>query len=574
MRDNRGEQQVGRTRLLDRVEEAVVSVDETGRCRTCNQQAEQLLDRDRTELSGEPVTEAFPGEAGGLLKRRLDSARATDEPVGFETELSSGTVQGRVYADEAGGSIHFERAESGRSAFDQPSELLAALVDDSSEAIFLKDTDGVYRFANDAAAEVFGEDPTTIVGKTDEALFGASVANRIREVDERVMETGESESYEASPEIDGVERVFQTEKHPYYDNLGAVRGVVGISREVTQQRERERELERQEFLFERAQEIADIGVWEYDPTENTTKMSTGTARIYGLDEPATLTRREAIEFYHPEDRPVVSDAVDQALQTGEWPDYERRIVRSDGDVRDVRVRGEVITDDDGDVALIRGVAQDITERKDRERALERKNERLDEFASVISHDLRNPLAVAKGNVTMLSEDDEAVVGLEDALDRMESIIDDTLELAKQGETVSTAKPIDLRALVENCWEMVETSGASVVLETETMIEGDYERLRQVFENLFANSIEHGSETVTVRVGVTDDTLYVADDGSGIPPDERETAFEPGHTTSDRGTGFGLAIVERIAQAHGWTVRVTESDDGGARFEFSGVELVD
>jgi signal transduction histidine kinase len=76
--------------------------------------------------------------------------------------------------------------------------------------------------------------------------------------------------------------------------------------------------------------------------------------------------------------------------------------------------------------------------------------------------------------------------------------------------------------------------------------------------------------VTVTVGdLADDAgFFVADDGPGIPPDERETVFEAGHSTAPDGTGFGLAIVDGIADAHGWTVRVTDSATGGARFEFS------
>jgi len=69
-------------------------------------------------------------------------------------------------------------------------------------------------------------------------------------------------------------------------------------------------------------------------------------------------------------------------------------------------------------------------------------------------------------------------------------------------------------------------------------------------------------------------FYVADDGTGIDPSERDAVFDPGHSTERDGTGFGLSIVERIAEAHGWEVSVTESRTGGARFEFTGVDLVD
>jgi nitrogen fixation/metabolism regulation signal transduction histidine kinase len=72
--------------------------------------------------------------------------------------------------------------------------------------------------------------------------------------------------------------------------------------------------------------------------------------------------------------------------------------------------------------------------------------------------------------------------------------------------------------------------------------------------------------VTIRVGTFSEGFYVADDGPGIPADDRETVFEQGYTTADEGTGLGLAIVDRIADGHGWEVTVTDSETGGARFE--------
>ena len=89
-----------------------------------------------------------------------------------------------------------------------------------------------------------------------------------------------------------------------------------------------------------------------------------------------------------------------------------------------------------------------------------------------------------------------------------------------------------------------------------------------------DTAEHGGADVTVTVGALDDGFYVADDGHGIPESMRETVFEAGYSTAEDGTGFGLRIVERVADAHGWTVDAAESEGGGARFEVRGVEFVD
>jgi signal transduction histidine kinase len=103
---------------------------------------------------------------------------------------------------------------------------------------------------------------------------------------------------------------------------------------------------------------------------------------------------------------------------------------------------------------------------------------------------------------------------------------------------------------------------------------DRSRLQQLFENLFSNSVAHAGVDVTVRVGLLDgrDGFYVEDDGPGIPETERSTVFEMGYTTDTDGTGFGLAICNQIADAHGWNFGVTEGRWGGARFEVSSVDV--
>jgi two-component system OmpR family sensor kinase len=204
----------------------------------------------------------------------------------------------------------------------------------------------------------------------------------------------------------------------------------------------------------------------------------------------------------------------------------------------------------------------------RERALRRQNERLEEFAEVVSHDLRNPLTVARGSIDLLEEEGAHVDRITDSLKRMESLVDDVLQLARQGRTVGETEPVDVADASQAAWGNVDTG--HVTLETETRrLEADQSRLVQLLENLFRNAVEHASPHF-VRVGPTDDGFYVEDDGPGLPEEEREELFQSGVTTADGGTGFGLAIVRSIAEAHGWSVAATEGTDGGARFEFSGV----
>ena len=216
--------------------------------------------------------------------------------------------------------------------------------------------------------------------------------------------------------------------------------------------------------------------------------------------------------------------------------------------------------------------------RERERRLERDRRRLDEFAGVVSHDLRNPLGVAIGRVriareTASDEVDEQLAAVESAHERMEARIEEVLTLAREGRVVGDPQPVDLDEVAGDAWAAIsECADQATLVEVDSLgtTEGDRERLRALFENLFSNAFEHGEtpdgSAPTVTVGPLDDGFYVEDDGPGIPPDRREAVLHSGFTTSEDGTGFGLAIVRSIADAHGWTVTVAESESGGARFE--------
>ena len=240
----------------------------------------------------------------------------------------------------------------------------------------------------------------------------------------------------------------------------------------------------------------------------------------------------------------------------------------------VEINAWAIEDTEQDQPLFHGVFRDVSERLRRQRELQRQNEQLDEFASVISHDLRNPLNVAQGRAELLEHEFESahIEPLQTALTRMEEIVADTLTLARNGQRVGEMEPVNVVDTVDKCWEMVATSAATVEIEDDITICADRDRIRHICENLLRNAIEHGGNDVTVRIGQADEkTIYFEDDGPGIPEDERDAVFDPGYSSASDGTGFGLAIVQRVAEAHGWGIALTESEFGGARFEFSGVE---
>jgi GAF domain-containing protein len=232
-----------------------------------------------------------------------------------------------------------------------------------------------------------------------------------------------------------------------------------------------------------------------------------------------------------------------------------------------------------DVTLVDLLAQWVSYELQRQRhteRLSRQNEKLDQFASIVSHDLRNPLNVLSGSLELAREtgDEAHFDRAENAVDRMDALIDDVLALARLGDTIDETERVDLAEVAEVSWASVETADASLDVETDSVVLADRSRPRQLLENLFRNSVEHTEAAVTVTEGNTQGGFYVADDGVGIDDESRERVFESGFSTAETGTGFGLAIADEIADAHGWDVELVESEGGGARFEFTDVDVVD
>ncbi|TQQ82797.1 hybrid sensor histidine kinase/response regulator [Halonotius terrestris] len=234
---------------------------------------------------------------------------------------------------------------------------------------------------------------------------------------------------------------------------------------------------------------------------------------------------------------------------------------------------DYLVKDNVDSNILHRTIRYALERHRQEQELRRQNERLERFANVVSHDLRNPLGVAKGRLEMLEENQHTPI-IAKNLNRMEAIIEDVLTLAREGQSVEETSPVDLSTLVTDCWESVETGSAAVSVDDGIVIEADQSRLQQLIENLLRNSIEHVGDEVSIHVGSLPDGFYFEDDGPGIPAEDHDVVFDAGFTTNQDGTGFGLNIVKESAEAHGWDVSVTDGSNGGARFEFTGVTVLE
>ena len=201
--------------------------------------------------------------------------------------------------------------------------------------------------------------------------------------------------------------------------------------------------------------------------------------------------------------------------------------------------------------------------------LHRRVEQLDDFVSVVSHDLRNPLNVATLNLQTARREcnSAALDDISSSLDRMETIIEDVLTMAREGQTVEETDVVSLQQVAQRCWANVQTGEATVTVADKMRFQADYSPLQHVFENLYRNAVEHAGEDVAIRVGALEDGFYVEDDGPGFGGKD---VFEE----VNGGPGLGLRIVRQMVGAHGWEVSATDASDGGARFEITGVDVVE
>jgi len=451
---------------------------------------------------------------------------------------------------------------------------------------------------NDAFARTFGHDADAVVGESLGDLRGGPSSEDVLATLQRPADSTCEVRRETA---DGRERdyLFRCVRTGDSDR------VYGVYTDITERTTHEanltalHETARELMTAKTTDEVVDIGV-------HTARDVLGyeMTAIHRYDEstgalvPATTTDRTAAVLGEIPTLPVEKSIAWRAFETGEAIICDD--VRDDPDVFNdaTPVRSEMLFPlgdhgvllvfatepsafDETDRSLGQVLAANIqsalqqAEREEtlrkRERALARQNERLDEFASIVSHDLRTPLDLAGAHLELAVEDGDTGDHLADvatAHSRMSDLIDDVLTWAREGDAVEATEPVSVPALVAECWSDRQPTDGTLEIETERTVAADRSRLRQLFDNLLDNAVTYAGPGATIRVGDVDGGVYVADDGPGIPPEERDAVFEFGHALAAESTGFGLAIVGEIVEAHGWSITLTESESGGARFEIT------
>lgn len=519
--------------------------------------------------------------------------------------------QGDVKLDAAGRPRRFlgvtqDRTEQKRAeaALADKTSKLRAVVDNTTDAVFIKDLEGRYLLVNPACAAVVGAPIAQILGTRDEDHFPPEAVERYRRIDRQVAETGCLVTVEEFVQRDAEgRRYFSSVRAPYTSHRGEPLGVIGISRDITDEKRAQEALCRSREQLDEAQHIAALGSWEWDIRTGRMRWSDGFYRIL-REGPQSFEPSLAafLARVHPDDRPGVEARLAGLANSGQAIDHEYRVVLPNGAVRTFHGRGRMaLWSDDGSSKAI-GTAQDVTERKQIEQQLRRQYEALTEldrlkshFVNAVTHELRTPLTSVKGYAEFLEDDvggeltdqqREYVQQLTAGAKRLENILGDMLDYARieAGTFRVVPEPAELNDKVREILESLrpQASAAQVQLElclTEPplQVSMDAQRIGQVLLNLLGNAIKFTPAGGTVRVRTMGDArvvrCQVEDTGPGIAPGDigrlftRFTQLEAGQMKRV-GIGLGLSIAKSIIEAHGGHIGVESEPGRGSTFWFT------
>ena len=469
-----------------------------------------------------------------------------------------------------------------------------AVFNDPQILVGVLDTEGVVQQVNETALDSVPATREQVEGtpfsETPWWTHDETVQTDIQERVARAVD-GEYVEFEADHPVGGSDWTSVSGSlRPVTDDDGEAVSVVVSARDITERRERERELERKQEFLEQTQDVANVGGWEVDMRSETLRWTEEVYRIHDLGLDFEPVVEEAIDLYHPDDREMIQEAVERATAVGEPYDLKTRIVRPDGEIRWVRAQGKPWYED-GEIIGARGTFQDITAQKEREDALEQSNERLEQFAYVASHDLQEPLRTISNYADMLAEDyadqlDEDAQRFTDVVvtgcERMQSMINGLLDYSRVTTRGSEFESIDAGQVaadtVDGLEFMLDEHDGTVEIGDLPTVDADGDQLYQVFQNLVKNALEHsGDDQCNISVRASEESteyrFEVEDDGPGIEASRQEKIFRifksgKQYQTESQAKGLGLAICDNIVRRHGGDIWVDSDPGDGATFVFT------
>jgi len=505
------------------------------------------------------------------------------------------TVENVVRLNRAEGQL---RGSGDGSEFRNELTFLERTLDTLDELFYVIGTDGNLVRWNETLSSVTGYVDAEISRMDAVDFFPEEEREKISDAVERVIEKGMAtvESSVLTKRGDTIHHEFTGARLTNHE--GEVIGLAGIGRDITHRKEREQELKESKRKLQAVLDSVDAAIWIRDTKSRFSLVNQAFCDLFEIDDETEVVGKRPEELLPEEVASQFRENDRKTIENGHRTEIEEK-VRTPHGTRTYLTRITPLFDERDRVYGTCGIASDITELKEYEERLERQKENLDEFASLVSHDLRNPLSIFQGYLEKAEEtgDTEDFAKCREAVDRMDALIDDLLSLSRNASGTEGVKTLSLTEVAERTWRETRTPNAELRLGEDATVVADEGQMRQLLKNLFRNSVEHGptsdeqrdhhetvrqtpkagatqsdatEDSVTVKVtGIHEGNGFrVEDDGKGIPDDERDRVFEPGHSGDEDGTGLGLRVVKQVVDAHGWDVTVTESEEGGAAFEIT------
>ena len=373
--------------------------------------------------------------------------------------------------------------------------------------------------------------------------------------------------------------------------------MVGIAQDITSQREATRALADSEERFRLAVQSSALGTWDLDPKTMRVQWSESARRMFGIEGKEFVALADPVSRMHPDDRDRVQGAITDALDPAGSGDYraQYRVVWPDGTVRWMDMVGLAKFEGEGEArypARFAGLLWDVTEQQRLIESLREADARKDEFLAMLAHELRNPLAPLTNALRLIERTEPLSAPGRTALEmadrqrrQMQRLVDDLLEVGRITRGKIALKPVQMLVAsavydaVEAVNSAIEAHGHQLTVNlppTPSRIVADPARVAQVLQNLLNNACKYTPDGGRIRIDVEDHPdeveIRVADDGDGIAPDHLDRIFDlftQADATYDRaagGLGIGLALVKRLVELHGGTVRADSRGKGwGATF---------
>jgi PAS domain S-box-containing protein len=557
-------------------------LDTNGTIRRWNDRVLEVTGYTESELDGMHATEIFPEDQqeriGDAIGQTLSNGYAT-----VEADLQTADADrlphewtGSRLTDTDGDTTGLVGIGRNLTERRRRERRFQALVESSNDIISIVDADGTFQYQSPSIERILGYEPEKTVGDTAWEYIHPedreTVRTQFEEWLENPTETADLIEYRAE-HADGSWRWIESHANDQADDP-TVNGYVINSRDITEKKQREQQLNDERERYTTLFETLPTPVLHATPADGepvVQRVNPAFEDVFGCD--AESIRGDRVhEYIVPEDRTTDAEQLNHRIMTEGEVQTEVQRKTTDGK-RTFQLNVQTRETESGGIDGY-AVYTEITERKEYEQKLEAQNEQLEEFTSVVSHDLRNPLNVADLRLDLARQECESdhLDRVANAIERSQALVEDLLKLARTDEQVIELEPVTLAEAATQSWRTVNTRSATLETETNRTLRADRGQLQQMVENLIRNAIEHGGDDVTITVGDLDNGFYIEDDGAGIDTDEQAGIFEAGYSTSEEGTGFGLAIVKRVVQAHGWTIRVADGSEMGARFEIAGVEF--